>query len=575
MNEAIQLTQSSGLAVKGSKGKNKTPGDIGVSLFNNLLHRIHKSFQQKGWGLSLYETSKSIHGTDPNEEGKESHPLLSLNKKIRQIGVPVSQLVLPEAALPQLIFLLENQGVSKEQINQLVQSAKGNDGSFRVGPFLPFLMKQQKGFEDQTFVIQTKDVPRLEKVLYDQGMGAGEVKEVIEKSIKPNGDVDLGRLTMALSKFRGNHTEKDLISLLEQFNIQNKPRIIEAKGIDPELKKSLMNISQTPLQDVQQDIKQNISYLLMKKGIPPQDVKTFLEGLDIQYVKATLRAAAPQTMQSDPLLSQVTISNQTVWGKGGWDEKILGILRGERIIVMKDANKDRLEDKGEYRLNLTELLKHGDPKTRTELFQEVTMGRSGTHLEETAHQGKGLHGSKTRLHAGDKEGFASSMTMAKQDVEPSRIGSLDHVKNMVALPQPLPKILDRMIWMIRAGEQQGRMILNPPELGRLQLDLSIKHGHLQAHVNAENVVVKELIEANLVHLRQQLTDQGLIIDKFEVMVGLDDKQENEKSMWAWDGHGRGRRSKSNGDEESIESLSVDKEKERSTKTHPYQIDVLV
>ena len=88
-------------------------------------------------------------------------------------------------------------------------------------------------------------------------------------------------------------------------------------------------------------------------------------------------------------------------------------------------------------------------------------------------------------------------------------------------------------------------MIHPPELGRLDLDLAIKNGHLHASLNAESVIVKEAIEANLNQLRQQLTDQGLIVEKFEVTVGLNDKQFRDENMWDWKkGRGSSRAKKS-------------------------------
>ena len=53
----------------------------------------------------------------------------------------------------------------------------------------------------------------------------------------------------------------------------------------------------------------------------------------------------------------------------------------------------------------------------------------------------------------------------------------------------------------------------------LDLDLVIKQGHLEANLSAETLQVKELIEANLGQLKQQLTDLGFVVDKFEVIQG--------------------------------------------------------
>ena len=91
--------------------------------------------------------------------------------------------------------------------------------------------------------------------------------------------------------------------------------------------------------------------------------------------------------------------------------------------------------------------------------------------------------------------------------------------------------------MIRGGEQKGTLHISPPELGRLDLDLVIKNGHLQANLSAENPAVKEIIESNLNQLKQQLADQGFVVEKFEVMVGQDGRSFRDNT----DGTAGGRR----------------------------------
>ena len=107
-----------------------------------------------------------------------------------------------------------------------------------------------------------------------------------------------------------------------------------------------------------------------------------------------------------------------------------------------------------------------------------------------------------------------------------------------SLPEPLPRIVDRMVWMVQAGQQTSRIQISPPELGRLDLEIVIKQGHLQAHIHAENPAVKELIEANLQQLRQQLNQMGFVVERFEVAAGLDERRFAEHQARTG---GRGRR----------------------------------
>ena len=86
-------------------------------------------------------------------------------------------------------------------------------------------------------------------------------------------------------------------------------------------------------------------------------------------------------------------------------------------------------------------------------------------------------------------------------------------------------------------------------------------------------MVKEIIEANMNQLRQQLNDQGLVVDRFEVMVGLDDRQSKENHMWS--GNGRGNSSSKrtpmiDDDEIMSNDITINRSPENQ-----YQIDLRV
>ncbi len=70
------------------------------------------------------------------------------------------------------------------------------------------------------------------------------------------------------------------------------------------------------------------------------------------------------------------------------------------------------------------------------------------------------------------------------------------------------------------GEKtQMRMTLEPRELGRLEMHISMENGLITARFDAESHMVKQLIEAELPRLRDTLEQQGLHLDQVSVQVG--------------------------------------------------------
>ncbi|MDD6057556.1 MAG: flagellar hook-length control protein FliK [Clostridiales bacterium] len=60
--------------------------------------------------------------------------------------------------------------------------------------------------------------------------------------------------------------------------------------------------------------------------------------------------------------------------------------------------------------------------------------------------------------------------------------------------------------------------LNPENLGKLYLEVTSKAGVVTAHITAQNQVVKEALEAQIVELRENMTQAGVKVDAVEVTV---------------------------------------------------------
>jgi len=142
------------------------------------------------------------------------------------------------------------------------------------------------------------------------------------------------------------------------------------------------------------------------------------------------------------------------------------------------------------------------------------------------------------LTAGGKSimvGGAAELTSAPNSKSAPQAPADSTLRAPVVLPEPLPRILDRMVWMVQGGVQKTTVELSPPELGRIQLNLVIENGQIRAMMGTESPMVKELIEANLSQLRTQLEAQGFSVQSFEVMVGLNQHERpDHESAWQWE-----------------------------------------
>lgn len=79
---------------------------------------------------------------------------------------------------------------------------------------------------------------------------------------------------------------------------------------------------------------------------------------------------------------------------------------------------------------------------------------------------------------------------------------------------------------ITAETTSMEMQLNPENLGKIYLNISEKEGAVRAQIAAQTETVKEVLETQLVELRQSLSQQGIKVDAIEVTVATHEFEQN-------------------------------------------------
>lgn len=83
------------------------------------------------------------------------------------------------------------------------------------------------------------------------------------------------------------------------------------------------------------------------------------------------------------------------------------------------------------------------------------------------------------------------------------------------------RFIHRVARAIHTAQERGgplHLRLNPPELGAMRLELSVKQGALTANIEADNLVARQILLDNLPALRERLAEQNLRIERFDVDV---------------------------------------------------------
>lgn len=75
---------------------------------------------------------------------------------------------------------------------------------------------------------------------------------------------------------------------------------------------------------------------------------------------------------------------------------------------------------------------------------------------------------------------------------------------------------DRLVWMAGQNHQVAQLHLNPPELGPLQVTLTLNHDQASAQFVSGHALVRDAIEAALPRLREMLADNGIALGNTSV-----------------------------------------------------------
>jgi flagellar hook-length control protein FliK len=165
------------------------------------------------------------------------------------------------------------------------------------------------------------------------------------------------------------------------------------------------------------------------------------------------------------------------------------------------------------------------PAERQSIDSEY-FARESTAIDEKDRQVRPIAVSQSSFAHQQEESFADdsqfkplTLTVDPQDGPPQRLvpmaadaAAAKLSQENVAIENPgtpawrpvVQRITEQIVRQVRIGEQQAIIELEPPELGKIKIDLRIEGGQIHARIVAEEQGTKALIESRLGELRQAL-----------------------------------------------------------------------
>lgn len=93
---------------------------------------------------------------------------------------------------------------------------------------------------------------------------------------------------------------------------------------------------------------------------------------------------------------------------------------------------------------------------------------------------------------------------------------IEHISPRVGSKGWDQAIGQKIVWMVAGGEQSAQLTLNPPDLGPVQVVLSINDNFIDASFVSSHLDVREAIEAAAPKLREMMDNAGISLSGFSV-----------------------------------------------------------
>jgi|GEM_PF-2255702 len=132
----------------------------------------------------------------------------------------------------------------------------------------------------------------------------------------------------------------------------------------------------------------------------------------------------------------------------------------------------------------------------------------------------------------ERDQSLSQPTAASQSAPTTGTQAATPVGSPVDVKQ-VEHLVERITGAVRQSQSTGQQLkirLSPPELGTLQIEVSLKNGEYTAKLEVQNNRVQKVINDNLAQLKDSLAKTGISIDRIEVQINTDSSEDHHSSQ---------------------------------------------
>lgn len=168
-----------------------------------------------------------------------------------------------------------------------------------------------------------------------------------------------------------------------------------------------------------------------------------------------------------------------------------------------------------------------DLRTNKENVEETVKGEESRNTIETSATDSAVKKSDSKDNSNEQMSFAGNNQQNNFDFT----AKVDEAVNLTSyVSESTEEIVSQIVEQIKVNITEEttsmQMQLNPASLGHVGLTIESKAGSITASFVAQNEVVKEAIESQIVELRENIEAQGIKVDAVEVTVAPHEFEQN-------------------------------------------------
>ena len=480
----------------------------------------------------------------------DNSPIQKLRQSLEESDEPLESFSVSAEDKPKLKAVLVKSGFSEKQAEEIVKRSSDEDGEINLGVFFNVLGEYQP-IEGPTFAINSEDLPLLIQVLNDMGIPDDDIRQWAANLPTADGKILVQGLNhifqKAGTKSDGKTVDtsvlKDLLGKLGLTDSEVTTLVTQAADGEGKTDPSkILSVLQQAADKQDLGMAQAMKELAARMKITPVTKKA--GGGNKLSAASEIRAKVVKALQ------------ESTGAAIGDEQELKSVLKAVAEQTAKTTGLVDSGDAGQAASKHQNALDQAS-QAQAQINQAAkTMAAAQSANNETA----GSKAAKAETIQADAAKAVAGQAAAKAVT--GQAAQTTQARG--TLPSYVVRqVSDQIVQMVQKQQNTLNLKLKPANLGDLNLEISVKDGSVKAVMITETVAAKHALDAGLDQLKQLLGQQGLKLDRLEVMVNPDSQRQNEYAAGDQSGSGNRKRGGGSPDGSSRASASGISEENQS------------